>query len=159
MSRKRRRRGNRDPERQDRGLVTGRGRARANEMGRAALLCGCAGTQPALCAGDSPHFTICAGDSNCKFSRENLSGLSKQTDGYPLRVSVGKRGGAGDRDSKSDTVAAFLVYCPREKEQGYRADQVLSPCQPSCAPCVLLRRQVEGPRGCADAPRRGRSTS
>ena len=27
-------------------------------MGRAALLCGCAGTQPALCAGDSPHFTI-----------------------------------------------------------------------------------------------------
>ena len=58
MSRKRRRRGNRDPERQDRGLVTGRGRARANEMGRAALLCGCAGTQPALCAGDSPHFPI-----------------------------------------------------------------------------------------------------
>ena len=58
MSRKRRRRGNRDPERQDRGLVTGRGRARANEMGRAALLCGCAGTQPALCAGDSPHFTL-----------------------------------------------------------------------------------------------------
>ena len=31
------------------------------------------------------------GDSNCKFSRENLSGLSKQTDGYPLRVSAGKR--------------------------------------------------------------------
>ena len=58
MSRKRRRRGNRDPERQDRGLVTGRGRARANEMGRTALLCGCAGTQPALCAGDSPHFTL-----------------------------------------------------------------------------------------------------
>ena len=32
-----------------------------------------------------------SGDSNCKFSRENLSGLSKQTDGYPLRVSAGKR--------------------------------------------------------------------
>ena len=31
------------------------------------------------------------GDSNCKFSRENLGGLFKQTDGYPLRVSVGKR--------------------------------------------------------------------
>ena len=27
-------------------------------MGRAALLSGCAGTQPALCAGDSPHFTV-----------------------------------------------------------------------------------------------------
>ena len=61
----RRQRGNRDPERQDQGLVTRRGRARASEMGRAALLCGCAGTQPALCAGDSLHFTLalCAGDS------------------------------------------------------------------------------------------------
>ena len=29
--------------------------------------------------------------SNCKFSREDLSDLSKQTDGYPLRVSVEKR--------------------------------------------------------------------
>ena len=61
MSRKRRWRGNGDPERQDRGLVTGRGRARANEMRRAALLYGCAGTQPALCAGDSPHFTLLRG--------------------------------------------------------------------------------------------------
>ena len=33
------------------------------------------------------------------------------------------------------------------------------PCQPACAPCVLPRRRGEGPRGCADAPRRGRSTS
>ena len=39
--------------------------------------------------GDSPRMG--SGDSNCKFSRENLSGLSKQTDGYPLRVSAGKR--------------------------------------------------------------------
>ena len=29
-----------------------------------------------------------------------------------------------------DTVAEFWVYCPQEKEQGYRAEQVLSPCQP-----------------------------
>ena len=36
-----------------------------------------------------------------------------------------------------DTVAEFLVKCPHEKEQGYRAEQVLSPCQPACAPCVL----------------------
>ena len=40
-------------------------------------------------SGDSPRLG--SGDSNCKFSRENLSGLSKQTDGYPLRVSAGKR--------------------------------------------------------------------
>ena len=64
MSRKRRQRGNRDPKRQDRGLVTGRGRARANEMGRTALLCGCAGTQPALCTGDkSPFHTWRGGQS------------------------------------------------------------------------------------------------
>ena len=39
------------------------------------------------------------GDSNCKFLRENLSGLSKQTDGHPCASAQGKdskeEGGAG----------------------------------------------------------------
>ena len=63
------------------------------------------------------------------------------------------------RLKKGNEGSELLVECPHEKEHGYRAEQVLSPCQPTCASGVLPRRRGEGPRGCADAPRRGMSTS
>ena len=61
--------------------------------------------------GDSPSLgSLRIGDSNCKFSRENLSGLSKQTDGHPCASAQGKdskeEGGGGRRKGRETQTAA-----------------------------------------------------